>query len=97
MYLKLPQRVDFDPSNKEHRQAAAAFMRRNAWGDSPIKFTHDPDYDNVANQVRVKMLHWYMANDFGRIEVAVPRTAITTKPIVLVADEVRPHYVEPKK
>lgn len=83
MLLRAPSRVNFDPALKEHRIAAAAFMQRNAWGDTNYKFTHDPEFSNVADQVRVKMLRWYMAQDIG--QVAVPPKAATT--LVMVAAE----------
>ncbi len=89
MYLKTAPRIDFDPANKEHRHAAALFMQRNAWADSPIKFTHDPDYDNVANQVRQKLLHWYMARDLGRVEITMPINGVSTKKLTLVAEDLK--------
>lgn len=57
--------VEFDPSIKSHRVAVAKFMVRNAWADTDIRFTHDPDFGSVPEQVRTKMLRWYMAKDSG--------------------------------
>jgi hypothetical protein len=65
MILQKLKTVDFDPSNPEHRFAVASFMKRTAWGDSKFRFTHDPSYGSVADQVRVKMLHWYITQDTG--------------------------------
>jgi hypothetical protein len=55
--------VVFDPNIAEHRLAVRAFMKRSSWGDSPIKFKHDPVYGSVANQVQVKLLRWYLDRD----------------------------------
>jgi len=57
--------VAFDASNPEHRIAVASFMKRNAWGDSNYRFLHDPAFGSVADQVKVKMLHWYIEQDTG--------------------------------
>jgi hypothetical protein len=65
MILHQPNTVTFDPSNKNHRVAVASFMQRNAWGDSSYRFTHDPAYGSVAEQVKMKMLHWYIEQDTG--------------------------------
>lgn len=63
MILQRTKTIDFDPSNKAHRTAVRAFMKRNAWADAGIRFTHDPEYGSVADQVRAKLLKWYMAQE----------------------------------
>ena len=63
MLLRHPNTVEFDPANRAHRLAVAAFMKRNAWMDSPLRFAHDPTYGSIAEQVRVKMLLWYISRD----------------------------------
>ena len=63
MYLNKPATVDFDPNKKEHRAAFRAFMKRKAWTDCPMRFTHDPGYGSIAEQVQAKMLDWYIAQD----------------------------------
>lgn len=66
MLLKRPEFVVFDPSIKEHRQAVRAFMKRKAWSDSPLKFTHDPKFGSVADQVQSKLLYWYAEQEDAR-------------------------------
>jgi len=66
MFIKPVQTIDFDPSNKKHREAVAAFMVRKAWADSPLRFTHDPAYGSVAQQVQTKMLEYYMGKEFAK-------------------------------
>ncbi len=61
--LQKPNTVVFDPANRKHRDAVRAFMRRNAWGDSPIRFAYDPQFGSIADQVRSKLLDWYMAKE----------------------------------
>lgn len=63
--LQETKRIDFDPSITEHRHAVVAFMKRTAWNDSPLRFNYDPDYGSVADQVRIKMLDWYIEQDTG--------------------------------
>jgi hypothetical protein len=65
MILQKQNTVAFDPSNPRHRIAVASFMKRTAWADSDFRFTHDPAFGSVADQVKVKMLHWYIAQDTG--------------------------------
>lgn len=55
--------VEFNPNLKEHRLAVAAFSKRYAWSDSPIKFKHDSNYRSLAEQVEKQLLAWYMNND----------------------------------
>lgn len=61
--LKKQDTINFDPANKTHRSAAAAFLVRRAWGDSPFRFTHDPKYGSVADQVEKKLLAYYISKD----------------------------------
>jgi hypothetical protein len=63
MLLKQPATVEFDPALKEHRAAVHAFLKRRAWSDSPIRFSHDPEYGNVADQVQAKLLRWYVSQE----------------------------------
>ena len=66
MILKKPNTVTFDPNDRTHRAVVRAFMRRRAWADSPIRFNYDPTYGSIAEQVQMKLLHWYMAQEEGR-------------------------------
>lgn len=68
MLLQLPPTVEFDPSNKKHRDAVRAFMRRNAWVDSPIRFAYDPAFGSTAAQVQTKLLAWYMAKEEPKVK-----------------------------
>ena len=63
MILKKTPTVDFDPTNAEHRAAVAAFMKRTAWCDAKFRFTYDPEFGSVADQVKARMLAWYIAQD----------------------------------
>jgi hypothetical protein len=59
MILQRVPTVAFDPSNKTHRAAVRAFLKRRAWLDSPLRFSHDPAFGSVADQVTTKLLEWY--------------------------------------
>lgn len=65
MLLQRTELVTFDPSKKAHREAAAAFMKRKAWSDSPLRFAHSPAYGSVADQVQAQMLEWYVAREMN--------------------------------
>ena len=60
MILCHQQTIVFDPSNKLHRSAVRAFLKRRAWSDSPIRFSHDPKFGSISNQVESKLLQWYV-------------------------------------
>ena len=77
MILQKMTTVPFDAANPEHRIAVASFMKRNAWVDSKFRFTHDPAFGSVADQVKVKMLHWYIAQDTGIAVDLAPRPLIS--------------------
>lgn len=87
MYLERPALVKFDPSKKEHRAAARSFMKRLAWVDSPIRFAHDPEFGSVADQVRIKLLNWYMEQEDKRsskpktkvVEAIIPKVTVLRK------------------
>lgn len=68
MLLKHTETVEFNPALKEHRAAVRAFLRRRAWNDSPIRFTHDPAYGSVAEQVQSKLLAWYLAKEEHKLD-----------------------------
>lgn len=63
--LQHTQPVQFNPADPAHRKAVANFMKRTAWADSEFRFAHDPAFGSVADQVKVKLLHWYIAQDTG--------------------------------
>jgi hypothetical protein len=63
MALQKAQSVVFDPSKLEHRAAVGAYMKRNAWGDSPIRFAHDPRFGSLVEEVRTKLLNWYISQE----------------------------------
>lgn len=77
MILHKMNTVAFDASNKLHRKAVASFMKRNAWADSPIRFSHDPEYGSVADQVKAKMLAWYINREMVRPAAKIVTVAQT--------------------
>ena len=67
MILRHSETIAFDVSKKEHREAAAAFLKRKAWSDSPLRFKHVPPYGSVADQVRTQLLEWYVAQEMEEV------------------------------
>jgi hypothetical protein len=63
MAIKPVITVQFDPTDKFHRSAVRLYMKRNAWADSPVRFTYDPHYGSIDAQVKSKLLEWYISND----------------------------------
>lgn len=63
MTLQRRQGVEFDPSKLEHRIAVGHFLKRQSWADAGIQFAHDPKYGSMVEQVRTKLLNWYLAQE----------------------------------
>lgn len=74
-FLKKTETVAFDPSNPEHRRAVRAFMKRQAWVDSPLRFNYDPGYGSVAIQVQLKLLEWYSEQEEAKERAKFERKA----------------------
>lgn len=83
MLLKRQETIEFDPSKKEHRAAAHAFMKRGAWADSPLRFAYDPSYGSVADQVRSKLLDWYVAQETKPKKESQLLTRVSNAKIIL--------------
>jgi hypothetical protein len=85
MILQMPKTVKFDPSNKAHRASVRAFMKRRAWGDAPIRFSHDPVYGSVPEQVQTKLLAWYLEKEVApkkqSVMVANPKVSQLKKKV----------------
>jgi len=82
MYLQLPKTVEFNPSNKAHRESVRAFMKRRAWGDAPIRFSHDPSYGSIVEQVQTKLLAWYLEKEVKPEKLATPKSVMVANPKV---------------
>ena len=61
--LKVTERVDFDPSDPQHRDAIRKFMVRRSWRDAGIWFNLDADYDNLVEQTYHQLVQWYFKQD----------------------------------
>ena len=65
MLLKVRDKVKFDPSNREHRNAIKAFLKRNAWNDTEFRFSLEPEYHNLIDMCQSMLLDWYLSNDLN--------------------------------
>ena len=76
MLLKRQELVEFNPSDKEHRNAVRLFMKRKAWVDSPMRFSPDPAYNSsVAEQVQAKLLQWFLDQEDSRNNKRIAKSA----------------------
>ena len=63
--------VVFDPANKVHRRWVAEFQIRRSWGPCPVRFViTDDEGDNLVAVLQRKLIEYYTAKEFGKIEVA---------------------------
>lgn len=63
MIIERQKTVTFDPADKKHRDAFHKFLKRRAWVDSPLRFTYDPAYGSVVDQVSEKLVTWYLEKE----------------------------------
>lgn len=63
-----PKTIQFDPSKREHREAVRDFMRRKHWGDTNLRFSYDPTYGSISQQIQEKLLSWYIFKEESRRE-----------------------------
>lgn len=69
MFLNHRPVVKFDPSNSAHRQAVNAFLRRNSWSDTELRFAFDAEhYGSVSSQVQEQLLRWYLEQDMTKLQ-----------------------------
>lgn len=54
-------RVDFDPADPSHRQAAVMFLGSGKWGT--LQFNLEPDFSNIPEMVAIKSLFYYASLD----------------------------------
>lgn len=57
--------VDFDPSNKDHRQWLGEFTRTRSWGNCPVKFSTAGSGNTVA-QMQLRLLQYYTEHEFTK-------------------------------
>jgi len=76
MLIPKQKTVEFNPANAAHRSAVASFMKRNAWVDSPIRFVDDPEYGSVPDQVKTRLLQWYMDQEAKKRVKVKPKVNI---------------------
>lgn len=65
MILTRKQAVEFDPTNREHREAVHHFLKFKSWGPDAPKFAHDHT-NNMAHFVQEKLLMWYLDKDAAK-------------------------------
>lgn len=63
MTLQRAETVIFNPAILEHRMAVKAYLKRNAWVDTNIRFRLDPKFGSLIEQIRSKMLNWYIEQE----------------------------------
>lgn len=66
MFLQHTPTVEFNPANRDHRNAVRDFMKRKAWADTSVRFSYNPTYGSVAAQVQTRLLEWYIQQEENR-------------------------------
>lgn len=58
------QWVNFDASNKQHRQWFAEFQRTGTWGKCPVRFVIADDAGDLLTMIRRKLIDYYVNREF---------------------------------
>jgi hypothetical protein len=56
--------VDFDVTNKEHRQLYYKFLTINSWKDCPVVFSIKGQYTDCVRMISTVLLEHYMKKEF---------------------------------
>ena len=67
MLLKRRETIVFNPSDREHRAAVRAFLKRMAWADSPLRFSYNSAFGSVAEKVQTRLLQWYLDQEEAKL------------------------------
>ena len=63
MTINTPPTVAFDPANQQHRMAVGRFMKRYSWADAGIRFSYEPEYNNLVDQIKDRLLKHYLQQE----------------------------------
>lgn len=58
------QWINFDPSNKQHRDWYARFERNKTWGSCPVRFFVSDDHGDLLTMIREKLINYYLHKEF---------------------------------
>ena len=56
--------VHFDPSNKEHRQFYAEYLKDHNWRGSPIQFYLESGWGDIVSMIEHKLTRHFLSKEF---------------------------------
>ena len=66
MIIKGRPEVNFDATNKKHREAYRQFRRDKGWGKLPFRFVTDGTYGITLGHIERMLLDYYSAKEFDK-------------------------------
>ncbi len=66
MHLKLRPIVAFDPSNRQHRENYAEFLRTGSWRHCAVRYEIDESYGELQGRLQRRLLEYYMGKEFKK-------------------------------
>ena len=63
MLLTHKPTIQFDPTNKKHREVVRLYMESGRLATDEFKFQHDPKFISVGHQIQQKLLAWYLSKE----------------------------------
>lgn len=58
--------VKFDAANRDHRRYYYDSLKRQGWGDCPVRFALDHEYSDMTTMVQRRLLQYYVEREFGK-------------------------------
>lgn len=59
--------IQFDPTNKKHREVVRLYMETGRLATDEFKFQNDPKYISVGHQIQQKLLAWYLNKELRAV------------------------------
>jgi hypothetical protein len=58
----------FDPSNKDHRQHYADFIKSGTWGRCPLRFVVPEDQGDLVTMIQRSLVKFYVEREFKSLD-----------------------------
>ena len=60
--------IVFDPSNKDHRQHYADFIKFGTWGRCPLRFVVPEDQGDLVTMIQRSLVKFYVEREFKGLD-----------------------------
>ena len=64
LHLRMRPIVEFDVTNRKHREDYAKFIATGSWGHCPVRYEVNEPCGELAGAIQRKILEYYMMREF---------------------------------